>query len=226
MSERRQPHLNNAGSPSTTWRYVTYSCQPAQGRWARWRRAAAQARHDSDLHHWYTSQALPLYGLPPRWQGKRDTGGVGVSWPGQGWRSSLPGRRGRVDRLALVHHSADGASLTISSHRAAASARFIEATAIDDLFGVTGPRFRSDHPSGPVPPDMPVQPRRNHPEWQQATISVDTHPVTFQTLANGSDWVAVAQLGDIYLKLHASRFPLADVTLIRVSDPQPYLPQP
>ncbi len=73
---------------------------------------------------------------------------------------------------------------------------------------------------------MPVQPRRNHPEWQQATISVDTHPVTFQTLANGSDWVAVAQLGDIYLKLHASRFPLADVTLIRVSDPQPYLPQP
>jgi hypothetical protein len=107
--------------------------------------------------------------------------------------------------LALVHRSADGASLTISSHRAAASARFIEATAIEDLFGVADSEFRSDQISGSVPPDMPLRVRRNRPEWQQVTISVASHPVTFRMLASGSDWVAVAEFGDIYIKLHASR---------------------
>jgi hypothetical protein len=224
VSKRHVSHLNNAGSASTTWRYTTYSRQPTPSRWAGWRRAAAQARHESDLRRRYTSHALALYGLPPDWQGERSTGGVGVGWPGQGWRSSLPGRHGRVDRLALVHQSADGASLTVSSHRAGASARFIEATAIDDLFSITGSQLHSEHITGSAPPDMPVRPRLNHPDWQQATISVDAHPVTFRMLTNGNDWVAVALLGDVYLKLHACRFPLADVTLIRVSDPQSYLP--
>jgi hypothetical protein len=72
---------------------------------------------------------------------------------------------------------------------------------------------------------LPVSPTRSHPDWQQATISVDAHPVTFRTLANGNDWVAVAPLADIYLKLHAVRFPLADLLLVRVFDVQPYLAQ-
>jgi len=129
-----------------------------------------------------------------------------------------------VDRLALVHHSADGASLTVSSHRAAASARFIEATAIDDLFGITDPQLSSDHLTNPVPPELPVLPRSNHPKWQEVTLSVDLHPVIFRFLTSGNSWVALAPLGDIYLKMLASRFPLTDVTLVRVSDPQSYLP--
>ena len=164
-----------------------------------------------------------MYGLPPAWQGERDTGGVGVSWPGQGWRSILPGRRGRVDRLALVHRSTDGASLTVSSHRAAVSARFIDAIALDALFAPADPQLHSAQTTGSAPRDLPVRPRRNNPDWQQATISVDAQPVRFRTLADGNDWVAVAPLGEIYLTVHASRFPLADLSLVRVSDVQPYL---
>jgi hypothetical protein len=65
VSKRHVPHLNNAGSSSTTWRYTTYSRQPTPSRLAGWRRAAAQARHEIDLRRRYTRQSPPCTGCRP-----------------------------------------------------------------------------------------------------------------------------------------------------------------
>lgn len=125
-------------------------------------------------------------GLPPGWQGERSIDGVGLGWPVRRW---WPGRRGRVDRLALVNRSADGASVIISSHRAAACARFIDAAVIDDLFGRTGLPRLSGNVAGSGSRGV------DDPAWQQASILVDSRPVTFRVLANGSDWGTLLFVG-------------------------------
>lgn len=164
-----------------------------------------QHRYQRELRRNYSDPALPLYGLPPGWQGIRGTAGVGVTW------SSL--FRSRVDRLGLVHRTKDGASLTVSSYRAEAAARYIDAAAGNDLARRVTPATIPLSAPSPLPES----------DWQAATIVVDGNPVTFRMLTADSEWVAVAQLDDVYIKVDGSRFDPAEVTLTRITDTQPYL---
>lgn len=198
----------------------SYSRRVGRGHRAAWRRRAAERRYERDIRRWYTSQALPLYGLPPDWQGQRRADGVGLTWQGRRPWSSLPGR-GRIDRMALLHLSKDGESVTVSSYRADAAARFIETAAIHDLARRISPpgahgtiRTQSARLAGD---------RDRKPAWQQVVIPVDGHPVTFRLLRSGSEWVAVAQIRETYIKIDGSHLPAANVTLVRITDPRPYL---
>jgi hypothetical protein len=168
----------------------------------------------------YTSQALPLYGLPSGWQGQRRADGVGLTWQGHRPWSSIPGR-GRIDRMALLHLSEDGVSVTVSSYRAEAAARFIETAAIHDLARRISPP--GAHGTIRVQSARLAGDQGRKPAWQQVVIPVDGHPVTFRLLGSGSEWVAVAQIGEAYIKIDGSHLPAANVTLVRITDPRPYL---
>jgi hypothetical protein len=182
-------------------------------------RRAAKDEYERELRQWYTSDALPLYGLEPAWRGHRVADEAGLSWPGGGNDIHQPPsqRQARVDKLALIHEAEDGARLKVSSYRAEASRRFIETIAANSITSnsrlpawlrqtseasVTGLRDRT---------------------WKQIEIAIDGSHHGFRLLAAGDEWVALARVENVYLIVHSSGFPLEKVSLVRIHNPEPYL---
>jgi len=45
----------------------------------------------------------------------------------------------------------------------------------------------------------------------------------FRGLGDGHEWVALAQVGDVYVMVEATGLPVGSFALVRISDPDPYL---
>ena len=130
-----------------------------------------------------------------------------------------------VAALGLNHISGDGGRLHVGSHRVA-SYEALEAMAASNFFrrlarplleefgceafdeAVTA--WRSQFRSGQFP-------------WRRAVIPVDAQAMDFRVLRVGTQWVAVAALGETCLRLDARDFPIDRVRLVRITNPRPYL---
>ena len=164
----------------------------------------------------FANAPLPLYGLPPDWEGKRFLGG--------GWWGGSPGRE-QTKALSLVHGTniqGDGPMLVVET----ASEPSIGGDALETVAGM----IRSGHA-----PDVrgaiedldgrawrgaidPAGVRRDQREF-----IVDGDATTFDLLAYGKEWVAWAEVGRILVTVTGNPFDPNDVELVRVTDLAPYV---
>lgn len=191
------------------------------GRWA-WRERRA-------LRRWYADSGLPLYGLPAEWEGRRCPGQRAGQ---QAIRRAGPfGLRDRasgplqVAALGLSHLGADGARLHVASHRVS-NYRTFEVMAASTFFRrLALPLLQAGERQAF---EIAVMTRRRQFRsgqlgWQRAVIRVDAEPVPFGVLAVGAAWVALADIGGVYLQIDAERFPVGRVRLVCIHDLKPYL---
>jgi hypothetical protein len=192
------------------------------------RRAARRDRRS--LHLWYTAPGLPLYGLPPDWTGHRcpgqRAGRQAVRHAGPFGIFTRPSGPLWVAALGLTHVAADGGRLHVASHRVA-NYQIIEAMAAGNLFRRLAMPLLGE--AGREAFDQAVIARRaqfraGQLAWRREVIPVDAAAVPFRTLRVGTDWVALAQVGDVCVQVDAQRFPVGRVRLVRVVDPRSYLP--
>lgn len=130
-----------------------------------------------------------------------------------------------VAALGLTHIAADGGCLHVGSRRAVeplifevmAANHFFRRLAwpVLDEFGREAfdqavVAWRRRFRSGRLP-------------WQGAEIPVDSHVVEFRALTVGTQWVAVATIGEVCVQLDARQFPIGRVRLVRITDPGPYI---
>lgn len=178
---------------------------------------------------WYVEAGLPLYGLPAEWNGYRCPGqragrqGIRRAGPfGILTRASGPPQ---VAALGLSHIGADGERLHVASHRVS-NYRTLEAMAANTFFRRLALPLL--HEGEREAFETAVTTRRKQFRsgqlgWEQAVIPVDADAVPFRVLTVGTAWVALAEVGGIYLQIDAERFPLGRVRLVCIHDPEPYL---
>jgi len=161
------------------------------------------------------STPLPFYGLPAEWNGQRHIGPFGVGVPtghGGSFFGQLGGRQ-NAHKVSLVHVSANGAMLRVSSYQASTSARFVDAAALRDLARRSGtPRPHLDNPEVPGL------------GWRRIQLPVAGERVTFRLAARGDEWAAVTTWHGFCIAVDGSGFPIRDVSLVRIPDPMKHLP--
>jgi hypothetical protein len=151
---------------------------------------------------------LPLYGLPSAWEGRRETGDVGLTWPKQ----SFLNRRAQVNVLTLIHIGGDGVRVDVASYRVNGNESIVEHTAVNDLarrIAAEGERIETVRARVPS-------------TWQAMLIQIADESVEFRTLTVAEEWVALGRLGDIYLLVSGSHIDPKDVHLVRVANPEMY----
>lgn len=181
------------------------------------RKGVERMRVEEERH--FRRAAFPLYGLPASFPGERylSAFGTGGSWRpgtvvrwlslGHGDQHPYPGG------TWLLVETAPGRTAPSDTERRQRLAQRL--WNFEQLAAVLK---RDQPPQGKVPAA-----RRPDPEWTSARIAVDGTLVAFEYLANGENWAAWAAHGDLVLSLFASRVPVDTVTLIIVTDLQPYI---
>ena len=162
--------------------------------------------------------ALPLYGLPAGFPGGRQLGATGTG--GTWWGGYV------VRRLSLGHgdtHRRPGETWliveTVSAQAVPTDAarrknlaerlwnrRLLACGDMDELR-----RVRAEIAGQP------------DPIWSKTTVEVDGAPVEFEFLAEGECWVAWAVHDGVVLNLLASLMPIETVTLVPITDVEPYI---
>jgi hypothetical protein len=138
---------------------------------------------------------------------------------------SGPGGPLSIAALGLTHIADDGGRLHVASHRVT-SYQTLEAMAAGNFFRrLAWPLLEHGDREAF---DKAVIARRSQYrcgqfEWRRAVIPVDAGAVHFCALTVGTDWVALAEVGEVCLQLDAQRFPIEGVRLARVRDLAPYL---
>ena len=192
----------------------------------------ARRRDRRSLHLWYTAPGLPLYGLPPDWTGHRcpgqRAGRQAIRHAGPFGMFNRPTGPLGVAALGLTHIAADGGRLHVASHRVT-NYQIIEAMAAGNLFRRLARPLLSE--AGREAFDeaviaMRARFRSGQLAWHREVIPVDAAAVPFRALHLGTDWVAVAQVDDVWVQVDAQQFPVGRVRLVRIADPQPYLSGP
>lgn len=171
--------------------------------------AASTESYQDDVRYWYASGVLPLYGLPPEWLGQRSVDYFGLSWPSADRAPSTvtsdDNLSARLDRVALIHHDDGGGFLKVSSYRRSATARFINAIALDGLRRRATATISSEE------------------NWEYIQTFVDGKAVEFQFMENATEWVSLAPMDKIYLMLEASHMSPQNLRLEQIQDLTPYL---
>ncbi|HSO52279.1 MAG TPA: hypothetical protein VL330_05930 [Actinomycetes bacterium] len=191
---RRCGHVTPAGSVA----YLT----PA-GRWSVPARGLRRERRE--MAERFRAAPFPLYALPASWTGPRHLGGMGSR--------QARGQPPLVTSLTLAH--GDPAAEHGPELR-------VEVRSDPDDPG-TGPELRQalavDLGGGPGgrPADQA------DPRWVAVRLPVDGQPVTFDLLAEGRHWVALAELEGRALVLQARDLAPEQVELVRVTDVEPYV---
>ncbi|WP_216214644.1 hypothetical protein [Amycolatopsis aidingensis] len=145
----------------------------------------------------FRSAPFALYGLPPQWPGDRYIAG----WASAGSALGLGlghGRLGAEDgprlRVEVRHKHLSGAAKD-----ELAEELWLEG--LDNVDSLGGGEA---------------------PAWSTVTIPVDGRPVTFEWLAGGRHWAALAEVDGHLLLLQARDFPVESVELERVTDLEHY----
>lgn len=185
------------------------------------RKGVERMRAEEERH--FRRAAFPLYGLPASFPGERylSSFGTGGSWRhgtvvrwlslGHGDQFPFPGG------TWLLVETAPGRTAPSDAERRQRLARRL--WTFEQLAAVLK---RDQLPQGRL-----RAARRPDPQWPSAwssvRIAIDGTPVDFEYLANGENWAAWAVHGDLVLSLFVSRVPVDSVTLIAVTDLQPYI---
>ncbi|GAB3473848.1 hypothetical protein [Amycolatopsis cihanbeyliensis] len=142
----------------------------------------------------FRSAPFALYGLPPHWPGDRYIAG---------WASA-----GSAVALGLGHGE-PGAEDGPRLHVEVRHKHLTEATK-DELAEQLWLDAMATAAEEPLP------------DWSTVTVSVEARPVTFEWLAGGRHWAALAELDGFLLILQARDFPIESVELERVTDLERY----
>jgi len=164
------------------------------------------------MRNWYMGGHLPLYGLTPDWDVRRQAEHGGVT-----------GRR--VDELCLTHISGEGGYVRTTSYRADPARGFIGKEAIDDLTRRAVRRLGSgsgsrEHPADPV---ILRSEELDAASWREIQVPIDRQLISVRYAAIGDSWIAIADLDRILLGIEGSGILIHDVRLARVNDLRPYL---
>ena len=153
----------------------------------------------------YERVSFPLYGLPSSWEGARWVGG----WGGDSFYS-------------LAHGGPDSPVLRVGSFS-------VSGWRIEDIeIGIaTQVDLLLDRPD-PSPEDWlrVMMDLVSALPWEEVTLPVDGELVPFRILRNGSAWEARSMSDEIRVVLDGrfgGGFPIDEVTLVRITDAQPYL---
>jgi hypothetical protein len=194
---RRCGHVTPAGSVAYLVPRKRWWPVPARGarREQRWRRDTAER---------FRAAPFPMYGLPASWTGPRHLGGEGSR--------QARGQLRVVTSLTLAH---------------------------GDPAAGHGPELRVEVRSDPDDPGAgpelrqalavelrlaaSLEDREADPIWSAVPIPVDGQPVTFDLLAEGRHWVAMAELEGRVVVLQARDLAPEQVELVRVTDVEPYV---
>ena len=166
----------------------------------------------------FREATLPLYGLGPEWSGSRSIGGYEF-WESEGSAGQSSGRE-----YGLVH--GDGHP---DLRPDLPYLRIVTSTT--DVLG--GP-LRSVLESEAEPPAGPEEIERAGAgeEWDSplpgavhhpVDILVDGEPVVFDALTRGPAWVARHGFGDYVITVEARHFGQAQLSLVPITDLEPYL---
>jgi hypothetical protein len=142
---------------------------------------------------------FPLYGLPTSWVGLRLVGG----W---GWSSGIG-----ATSLSLMHRSrpgSDASQIVVAVCRRGDALNFHKAE-IEEWVGL-----RDDFEGEPI----------RESEWKAVQIPVAGQDFDFEMI-RGEDarWGALSSQGDLVIQIEANHFPIEDLSLIEITDVEPYL---
>ena len=166
----------------------------------------------------FREATLPLYGLGPEWRGSRSIGGYEF-WESEGTGGNSAGRE-----YGMVHGDGHPDLLLDLPYL-----RIVTSTT-----DVLDSPLRSVLESEAEPPAGPEEIERAAVEenWDgpppgavehTADILVDGEPVVFDALTRGPSWVARHGFGDYVITIEAQHFSQAQLSLVRITDLEPYL---
>ena len=195
----------------------------------------AALRWQRDVEAMIRSSSLPLYGLPPAWEGQRFLGGWGTGGTG-------------VNQVTLGHGSPDdqaGPLLRVEVARRQpvdADPEYVRARLVQELRNMAPPPPSVPPPVSPPSPGgtgvsvwaVPAgpglseqgdfEPEADPPDeaWRTTRIRVNGQVVEFSCLVEGDDWIGRTTLAEVSVTVSAHHFPMDQVDLRRVSDLDPY----
>jgi hypothetical protein len=162
----------------------------------------------------FRASPMPLYGLPASWAGPRHLGGYGE-------RRDAGGGRPVVTSVSLAHGdplTGDGPELRVEVRAWPEDPAELRAQLADELRWTLA---LAAHPGSGPPPSAGGQGREA--AWSEVAIPVDGRPVAFSRLAEGRHWAAHGEVEGWTLVLAARDLPVDQVTLVRVTDVEPYV---
>lgn len=156
-------------------------------------------RHQRQTKRAFRNAPFPLYGLPSPWTGLRVIGGYG-------WTSGIG-----TSRLSLMHRSDAGhraSVVLVEVSREPAAANFHKADLEDWV------SLRDDYEGDPI----------RESEWKPILIPIGGQRVEFETIRGDDDrWGGLSRRDGLVIKIEAHRFSVEDVSLVEISDVEPYL---
>lgn len=151
--------------------------------------------------HAVRERALPLYGLPAGWEGKRALGG----WGGKSKDSG-------ISRVSLRH--------TIGGGVRAAT---VEVDTVWNKVGGDVDDIQEEIEYGFDLREGPEQPPGDL-EWMRMRLPVDGVSIDFAVIAGrAGQWGAAGSVGDLVVGVVVANFAMADVVLETVTDIEPYI---
>jgi hypothetical protein len=207
---RRCGHVTPAGSiaylaPRKGWGPV-----PARG----------LRRERQELAERFRASPFPLYGLPASWTGPRHLGGMGSR--------QARGQPPLVTSLTLAHGdpaAGHGPELRVEVRSdpddPGTGPELRQALAVDLRWAAASLEDREAEAERGGPGGRPAD--QADPLWSTVPLPVDGQPVTFDLLAEGRHWVAMAEVEGRALVLQARDLAPEQVELVRVTDVEPYV---
>jgi hypothetical protein len=215
------------GAPIALWLWVTLpAMRPSAGTRTLWNEALEKihprSAWDAQRQRFYRvlrSPPFPLYGLPSGWAGPRLAGGHGEGSEG-------------VTSISLGHGdpfdpSAPQAHVEVARERHPLPLEYRLRTEAENIWhqeeappppGLNDDQFRSW-----VEEREREFRERPLPEPRTIALSIDGSRTDAQFIAEGSSWVAFAELDDLTVTVRARNIPVEDVELVRVTDVEPYI---
>jgi hypothetical protein len=164
-----------------------------------WRMRLHRWRRDRQGRRAFRHAPFPLYGLPETWTGLRLVGG----W---GWTDGVG-----ASRLSLTHRShagPDSSEVVVEVSKERGSVSFHKAE-IEEWAGL-----RDDFEGELI----------RESEWKAVQIPVDGRRFDFEMIrGEGDRWGALSSRGDLVVLILASHFPIEELSLVEITNVEPYL---
>lgn len=183
-------------------RVVTYPAEVPLTRVTGLRRIGTRIRMERNERRTrkaFRQPPFPLYGLPTSWVGLRLIAG-------SGWSSGIG-----TTSLSLMHRSQpgpDASQLVVEVCRQRGSLNFHKAE-IEEWVGL-----RDDIEGEPI----------RESEWKAVQIPVVGQDLDFEMIRGEDErWGALSSRGDLVMKIEANHFPIENLSLVEITDVEPYL---
>lgn len=215
------------GAPAALWLWVTIpAMRPSRGTRTLWNEALMgihpRSAWDAERHRFFRilrSSPFPLYGLSSGWTGPRFAGGHGEG--SEGVTSISLGHGDPFDPSgpeALVEVERQPVPLPRDERLRNEAETLWHVVDPGPPPGLDADQFRSW-----VEERERELRERPLPEPRTIALSIDGSSTDALIIAEGSSWVAVAELDDVTVTVRARNLPVEDVELVRVIDVEPYI---